>query len=227
VSSSTAEAAGRLPVVILLSGSGSNFAAIAAAAAAGTLPIEVRAAVSDRPAAFGLERARALGIAAAAVPVAGYADRAAHDAALAACIDAYRPALVICAGYMRIFTPGFVTRYADRMLNIHPSLLPEFRGLNTHRRALEAGARWHGCSVHFVTEELDGGPVIAQAPVPVLPGDTVETLSARVHRAEHKLYPTVIGWYASGRLRSSGGRVTLDGQPLTTPVRLEQLDAAD
>jgi phosphoribosylglycinamide formyltransferase-1 len=225
VSSSTAEATGHLPVVILLSGSGSNFAAIAAAARAGTLPIDVRAAVSDRPAAFGLERARALGIPAEAVPVAGYADRAAHDAALAARIDAYRPALVVCAGYMRIFTPAFVARYADRMLNIHPSLLPEFRGLHTHQRALEAGARWHGCSVHFVTEELDGGPLVAQAPVPVLPGDTVETLSARVHRAEHKLYPTVIGWFASGRLRSSAGRVTLDGAPLTTPVRLENLHA--
>ena len=227
MSSSTAEIAGRLPVVVLLSGSGSNFAAIAAAARAGTLPIELRAAVSDRPAAFGLERARSLGIPAEAVPVAGFPDRAAHDAALAARIDAYRPALVVCAGYMRIFTPAFVARYADRMLNIHPSLLPEFRGLDTHRRALAAGVHRHGCSVHFVTDELDGGPLVAQAPVPVLPGDTVETLSARVHRAEHKLYPTVIDWFARGRLRSSGGRVMLDGQPLATPIRMEGLDAED
>lgn len=227
MSSSTAEATGRLPVVVLLSGSGSNFAAIAAAARAGTLPVDVRAAVSDRPAAFGLERARALGIPAEAVPVAGFADRAAHDAALAERIDAYRPALVICAGYMRIFTPAFVARYADRLLNIHPSLLPEYRGLDTHQRALAAGARRHGCSVHFVTDELDGGPVVAQAPVAVLPGDTEETLSARVHRAEHRLYPTVIGWYAAGRLRSRDGHVTLDGAPLTAPVRLENLDAAD
>ena len=146
--------------------------------------------------------------------------------ALAARIDAYRPALVVCAGYLRIFTAGFVAHYADRMLNIHPSLLPAYRGLNTHQRALDAGERWHGCSVHFVTEELDGGPLVAQAPVPVLPGDTVETLSARVHRAEHKLYPMVIGWFATGRLRSRDGRVTLDGQPLATPVRLENLDAA-
>jgi phosphoribosylglycinamide formyltransferase 1 len=225
VSSSTAEAAGRLPVVILLSGSGSNFAAIAAAARAGTLPVEIRAALSDRPTAFGLERARALGIPAQAVPVAGFADRAAHDAALAASIDAYRPGLVVCAGYLRIFTPAFVARYADRMLNIHPSLLPEFRGLNTHQRALAAAVRWHGCTVHFVTDELDGGPLVAQAPVPVLPGDTEDSLSARVHRAEHRLYPTVIGWFATGRLRSSAGRVTLDGRPLTAPVRLENLDA--
>ena len=145
MSSSTAETTGRLPVVILLSGSGSNFAAIAAAAGAGSLPIDVRAAVSDRPAAFGLERARALGIPAEAVPVAGYADRAAHNVALAARIDTYQPALVVCAGYMRIFTAAFVEHYADRMLNIHPSLLPEFRGLHTHERALETGARWHGC----------------------------------------------------------------------------------
>jgi len=227
VSSSTARPAGPLPVVVLLSGSGSNFAAIAAAARAGTIAIDVRAAISDRPAAYGLERARALGIAAEAVPVASYPDRAAHDRALAACIDRFQPQLVVCAGYMRIFSPAFVAHYADRMLNIHPSLLPELRGLDTHRRALEAKAAWHGCSVHFVTDELDGGPLVAQAPVRVLPGDTVETLSARVHRAEHKLYPTVIGWYASGRLRSSGGRVTLDGQPLITPIRLEQLDAGD
>ncbi len=225
MSSSTAEAARRLPVVILLSGSGSNFAAIAAAAGHGALPIELRAAVSDRPAAYGLVRARALGIPAQAVPVTGHADRAAHNVALAACIDAYRPELVVCAGYMRIFSAAFVEHYADRMLNIHPSLLPEYRGLNTHQRALEAGARWHGCSVHFVTEELDGGPLVAQAPVPVLPGDTVETLSARVHRAEHRLYPTVIGWYATGRLRSTAGVVTLDGEPLSTPVRLENLHA--
>jgi len=225
VSSSTAEPAGRLPVVVLLSGSGSNFAAIAAAARSGALPIDLRAAVSDRPAAFGLERARALGIAAEAVPVRDFPDRDAHDAALAARIDAYRPALVVCAGYMRIFTAALVARYADRMLNIHPSLLPEFRGLNTHQRALDAGARWHGCSVHFVTEELDGGPLVAQAPVPVLPGDTVDSLSARVHRAEHRLYPMVIGWYATGRLRSHAGRVTLDGAPLAAPLRLENLDA--
>ena len=126
---------------------------------------------------------------------------------------------------MRIFTSAFVARYADRMLNIHPSLLPEYRGLDTHRRALAAGARWHGCSVHFVTDELDGGPLVAQAPVPVLPGDTEQSLSARVHRAEHKLYPTVIGWFATRRLRSRGGQLTLDGAPLTTPVRLENLYA--
>jgi phosphoribosylglycinamide formyltransferase-1 len=224
VSSSTPERPGPLPVVVLLSGSGSNFAAIALAARAGKLPVEVRAALSDQPAAYGLERARTLGIPAESVAAAGFADRAAHDAALASRIDAYDPALVVCAGYMRIFTPAFVARYADRMLNIHPSLLPEFRGLHTHRRALAAGIRWHGCSVHFVTDELDGGPLVAQAPVPVLPGDSEDSLAARVHRAEHKLYPTVIGWYATARLRCRAGQVTFDGVPLARPIRLEHLD---
>ena len=225
MSSSTAEAGGRLPVVVLLSGNGSNFAAIAAAARAATLPIEIRAVLSDRPEARGLERARALGIPAEAVMAEGFADRARHDAALAARVDARQPALVVLAGYMRILGAAFVARYADRMLNIHPSLLPELRGLDTHRRALAAGVATHGCSVHFVTDLLDGGPLVAQAPVPVLAGDTAESLSARVQRAEHRLYPTVIGWYATGRLRSIEGRVILDGRPLDTPVRLEHLDA--
>ena len=207
--------------MVLLSGSGTNFAALAAAAAGGCPSIDIRAAVSDRPGAFGLERARALGIPAVAVPPASYPDRAAHDAALIAHIDAHRPALVVLAGYMRIFTPAFVAHYADRMLNIHPSLLPAYTGLHTHRRALADRAAVHGCTVHFVTDELDGGPLVAQAPVAVLAGDTEQTLAARVHRAEHQLYPTVIDWYATGRLRSIAGAVTLDGKPLPQPLRLE------
>ena len=226
MSSSTAEAAGRLPVVVLLSGSGSNFAAIAAAARAATLPIDIRAVFSDRAAAGGLERARALGIPAAAEPAGDFADRARHDAALAERIDDCEPALVVLAGYMRVLSAAFVARYADRMLNIHPALLPEFRGLDTHRRALAAGASRHGCSVHFVTDELDAGPLVAQAPVAVLPQDTVESLAARVQRAEHRLYPMVIGWYATGRLRSRAGQIEFDGRPLGTPIRLENLDAA-
>lgn len=224
VSPSKAEPARRLPIVVLLSGSGSNFAAIAAAAGNGSLAVDVRAAISDRPAAFGLERARKLGIPGVAVPIADYPDREQHDVGLARAIDHYQPALVVCAGYLRIFSAPFVQHFADRMLNIHPSLLPAYRGLHTHRRVLADRGRWHGCSVHFVTEELDGGPLVAQAPVPVLPDDTEAALSARVHRAEHRLYPTVIGWYASGRLRCEHGRALLDGQPLETPVRLEHLD---
>jgi phosphoribosylglycinamide formyltransferase-1 len=227
VSSSTAERHGRLPVVVLLSGSGTNFAAIAAAAADGRLPIEIRAVVSDRPAAFGLERARALGIPAIAVPPRDYPDRATHDLALIECIDSHDPALVVLAGYMRIFTPAFVARYADRMLNIHPSLLPAYTGLDTHRRALADGVKWHGCTVHYVTEQLDGGPLVAQAPVPVLPGDTEDALAQRVHRAEHQLYPTVIDWVATGRLRADRNLVTLDGEPLVEPVRLEYANVVD
>ena len=213
--------------MVLLSGSGTNFAAIAAAAGDGRLAIDIRAVVSDRPAAFGLERARALGIPAIAVPPREYPDRATHDLALIERIDAYQPALVVLAGYMRIFTPAFVARYTDRMLNIHPSLLPAYTGLHTHRRALEDGARWHGCTVHYVTDELDGGPLVAQAPVPVLASDTEDSLAQRVHRAEHQLYPAVIDWVATGRLRSARNIVTLDGRPLSAPVRLEYSNVAN
>ena len=128
---------------------------------------------------------------------------------------------------MRIFTPAFVARYADRMLNIHPSLLPAYTGLHTHRRALEDGAKWHGCTVHYVTDELDGGPLVAQAPVPVVAGDSEDSLAQRVHRAEHQLYPTVIDWVATGRLCSARNVVTLDGRPLTAPLRLEYPNVAD
>jgi phosphoribosylglycinamide formyltransferase-1 len=212
-------------VVILLSGSGSNFAAIAAAAQAGKLPIDLRAAVSDRPAAYGLERARALGINAIAVPTSDYPDRAAHDEALIAAMDRHDPDLIVCAGYMRIFTPALVHHYAGRMLNIHPSLLPAYKGLHTHRRALADHAEVHGCSVHYVTEELDGGPVVGQAEVPVLVTDTEDSLAERVHKAEHRLYPEIIGWHAAGRLRMVDGIAHLDGQALQTPVRWSYPDA--
>ena len=227
MSSSTADRGGRLPVVVLLSGTGTNFSAIAAAARSGELPIDIRAVISDRPAAGGLARARALDIHTESVAPGDHPDRAAHDAALAVRIDAHGPALIVLAGYLRIFVPAFVAHYTDRMLNIHPSLLPQYRGLNTHRRALADGVAEHGCTVHFVVDELDGGPLIAQAPVAVLPGDTEDTLAARVHLAEHRLYPMVIGWFAAGRLKSAGGHVTLDGRPLAMPVKLEGLDARD
>jgi phosphoribosylglycinamide formyltransferase-1 len=219
------EASRKIRVVVLLSGSGSNFAAIAAAANAGTLPVEIVAALSDRPTAFGLERARSLGIAAIAVPPKDYADRAAHDRALSKAIDSFTPDLVVCAGYMRIFSAEFVRHYAGRMLNIHPSLLPAYKGLDTHRRAIEDGIAVHGCSVHYVTEELDGGPVVGQASVPILAKDTVESLAERVHHAEHRLYPEVIGWYATGRLKMDGQVVLLDGAPISQPVHRSYADA--
>jgi phosphoribosylglycinamide formyltransferase-1 len=223
-SSSQADDASRLPIAVLLSGEGSNFGAIAAAANAGSLPVDIRLALSDRPAARGLERARALGIRAEALAPGDFRDRTAHDLAMQGRIDAVGARLVVLAGYMRIFDPGFIGHYAGRLLNIHPSLLPAYRGLHTHRRALADGAKWHGCTVHFVTDELDGGPLIAQARVPVRAGDDELRLASRVHTREHELYPQVIGWFARGRLRETNGRAWLDGQPLDAPLVLEDRD---
>ncbi len=209
----------RLRLVVLISGSGSNLQAIIDACAGGTIEGEVVAVISNRPDAYGLERARRAGIRAEVLDHTGFADREAFDHALIERIDTHRPDLVILAGFMRILTPISVQHYNGRLLNIHPSLLPDFQGLHTHRRALEAGHTLHGASVHFVTEELDGGPVILRAEVPVLPGDDEQTLAARVLEQEHRIYPTVIQWFAEGRLRlDSTHRVLLDGKWLPGPV---------
>ncbi len=213
-------------MAVLLSGEGTNFAAIANAAASGEIPIDIVSVLSDRPGARGLERARALGVRTVALPPKSFPDRAAHDAALIAAIDASGARLVVLAGYMRIFQPAFIARYAGRLLNIHPSLLPAYRGLDTHRRAIADGTPWHGCTVHFVTDELDGGPLIAQARVPVHAADTPDSLATRVHAREHVLYPRVIGWYASGRLKARDGTVWFDGEPLSAPLVLEDTDAS-
>lgn len=223
MSSSTAEARKRL--AILISGGGSNMVAITKACAANAIAARVVLVASDVPEAPGLQRARDLGVPATAIDRrahvrGGRHDRESFEAALGAQIDAARPDFVILAGFMRVLSPGFVRRYAGRMLNIHPSLLPRYKGLDTHQRVLAAGDPEHGASVHFVTAELDGGPLIAQYPVPVQNGDTVASLSARVHAGEHMLYPMVIQWLASGRLRWNGGEPTLDGQRLEAPVRL-------
>jgi phosphoribosylglycinamide formyltransferase 1 len=214
----------RLPIVVLISGQGTNLVAIHAASRSG-LPVEIRGVLSDRPAALGLERARALGIPTVALPPADYPDRARHDAALADRIAAFEPALVVLAGYMRILTPDFVRRFAGRLLNIHPSLLPKYPGLHTHRRALEAGDREHGATVHFVTDQLDGGPPVARVLVRVRDDDNEHTLSARVQAREHMLYPVVLGWFAAGRLACREGQAWLDGNPLHAPVTLEESDA--
>ncbi|WP_353092222.1 phosphoribosylglycinamide formyltransferase [Methylibium sp.] len=181
-------------IVILISGRGSNMEAIVEACAAQAWPARVAAVISNRADAAGLDYAAARGIATAVVEHRTYADREGFDAALAQAIDAQAPDVVVLAGFMRILTPGFVQRYAGRLLNIHPSLLPAFTGLHTHRRAIEAGCKLAGATVHYVTAELDHGPIVAQAAVPVLPGDTEQTLAARVLTSEHRLYPMAVRW---------------------------------
>jgi phosphoribosylglycinamide formyltransferase-1 len=215
----------RLPVVVLISGGGTNLQALIDAAAAGQ-PFAITGVVSNRPGAFGLTRAARAGIPTAVVDHAAYPDRESFEAALADCIDGFAPRLVCLAGFMRILTPGFVARYHGRMLNIHPSLLPKYRGLHTHQRALDAGDAEHGATVHFVTEELDGGPRILVARVPVLAGDTAEVLAARVLAQEHRIYPLAVRWCAEGRLRLGPAGAELDGRGLAEPVALETLEPA-
>jgi len=200
-----------MPVVILISGRGSNLAAILAAIDAGTLPIRVSAVISNNPRAAGLETARAAGVATEIVDHRDYPDRPGFDTALMRAIDRFDPHLVVLAGFMRILGDDFIRHYAGRLMNIHPSLLPKFKGLDTHARALAAGETRHGASVHFVTPAVDGGPVIAQAAVPVRPGDTPGTLAARVLAEEHRILPQAIAWFAEGRLSVRDGRVLLDG----------------
>jgi phosphoribosylglycinamide formyltransferase-1 len=209
-----------LRVVVLVSGRGSNLKAIAARADAGELPIRIEAVISDRADAGALEWARDRGIPAAVLSPRDFADREAYGRALGDLVEGYAPQLVVLAGFMRILSDEFVLRFSGRMLNIHPSLLPRYPGLHTHRRALEAGDAEHGASVHFVTPELDGGPVVLQARVPVLPGDDEDTLAARVLREEHVIYPRCVGWFAAGRLALRDGTVWLDGRPLDAPVML-------
>jgi phosphoribosylglycinamide formyltransferase-1 len=211
--------AATLPIVVLISGEGSNLQAILDQAQRDRL-IEVRAVIASRGDAHGLKRARLAGIPAHALPVSEYPDRERYDAALSECIDRYHPELIVLAGFMRILTDGFVNRYRGRLINIHPSLLPKYPGLHTHRRALEAGDREHGCSVHFVTEALDGGPVIAQARVPVLPGDTEMRLKARVQSVEHRLYPQTLNWFAAHRVKLESAQVLFDNAPLRQPKML-------
>lgn len=212
-------------LAVLLSGRGSNLGAILDAAHAGSLGCIPVLVVSNRPDAGGLERAAAAGIPTALVDHRRYADRAAFEAALGAVLDDAGVDLVALAGFMRVLTAPFVARYPGRLVNIHPSLLPAYPGLDTHARALAAGDAWHGASVHYVTAEVDGGPVIAQVRVPVRPGDTPPVLAARVLRSEHRLYPAVLAWLAAGRVVLRDGRVWMDGAPLPAPVRLA--DVAD
>ena len=201
-------------LAVLISGGGTNLQAILDAIGDGRLPAEVALVVSNRADAGGLERARKAGVPAAVVPHRDYPDRESFDRALISTLDPARPDTVVLAGFMRILTPVLVNHYRGRMINIHPSLLPRHRGLHTHERALAEGDTEHGCSIHFVTEELDGGPLIAQARVPVQTNDTVETLSKRVQEKEHELYPLVLRWRAENRLRLTEQGAELDGRLL-------------
>ena len=208
-----------LPVVILISGTGSNMCRMAELMQAGQLPIDIKAVISDRADAKGLSTAKSMGIATASLNPKTFATRSEFDAALAEKVLSYQPELVILAGFMRILSPEFVAQFSDRMLNIHPSLLPKYPGLHTHQRTLEAGDQEHGASVHFVTTELDGGPVVIQAKIPVLDHDTVDTLAKRVLQQEHQIYPLAVMLFASGRLQSREGTAWLDGRPLTEPLQ--------
>ncbi|MCP4993703.1 MAG: phosphoribosylglycinamide formyltransferase [Gammaproteobacteria bacterium] len=210
-----------MPLVVLISGSGSNLQAIIDGAEDGTLPAEIKAVISNKAEAYGLVRAEKAGVETRVLDHREFEDRDTYDQALGKLVDEFQPGLVILAGFMRILTPGFVRRFNGRMLNIHPSLLPRHRGLHTHQRAIEAGDPIHGASVHFVTEELDGGPIILQVKVPVEAGDDESTLAARVLTQEHVIYPTVIRWFAQSRLKMERNGVMMDNQLLDQPLSME------
>lgn len=197
-------------VAILISGRGSNMAALIGAAKEADHPATIVGVISDKPDAAGLLAAQAAGIPTAVVERGSHADKQAHDAAIDAELARFGAEVVALAGYMRLLSPAFTERWQGRLINIHPSLLPGLKGLDTHRRALEAGLRIHGCSVHFVTADMDDGPLIAQAAVPVLAEDTEETLAARVLKAEHRLYPKALAMVCEGRARMEGGRTVYD-----------------
>jgi phosphoribosylglycinamide formyltransferase-1 len=204
---------------VLVSGGGTNLQAFIDAVAEGGLDLDLAVVVSNNPQAGALDRARRAGIAAECVCNADYAGRAEFDAALAATVDRYEPDLLILAGFMRILTDAFVKRYEGRILNIHPSLLPRFPGLETHQRAIDGGDRVHGSTVHFVTAELDAGPPIMQGRISVLPEDTAHTLARRVQAIEHKIYPATVALIAAGRLTCDDGKAWLDGAPLLEPLQ--------
>lgn len=216
-----------VPLVVLISGSGSNLQAIMDTVARGGVNAEIRAVISNRAQAYGLERARSAGIHTEVLDHRTHEGRTDFDRELRRRIEAFEPGLVVLAGFMRILTEEMTTPFEGRILNIHPSLLPRYRGLHTHERVLKAQESRHGCSVHFVTNELDGGPVIIQATVPVLPKDTSERLAARVLEKEHIIYPLAVRWYCTGRLRLHGHRVNLDGRPLEAPIQLGDVPAAE
>jgi len=215
-------------IVVLISGSGSNLQALIDAQAHNQLSGKIVAVISNEPDAYGLTRAHDAGIDAVVLPHREYDSREAYDGALIKVIERHQPDVIVLAGFMRILTPRFVQRFLGRMLNIHPSLLPAYQGLNTHARVLADGASEHGCSVHFVTEELDGGPVAIQAALKITADDTQATLKEKVHAREHLILPIAVNWFLDGRLQYSGTGATLDGIALPPEgLRLSHEDAAD
>ena len=203
----------KLKVGVLISGRGSNMAALIRAADAADYPAEIACVVSNKADAPGLAIAAAAGVPTAVVSHRDHPDREAFDHAVSAELERHGVGFVVLAGFMRIFSPWFPTHWAGRLINIHPSLLPAFKGMHVHRQALDAGVRLSGCTAHLVTPDLDSGPIIAQAAVPVLPDDTEETLSARILRQEHRLYPLVVRWFAEGRIAVEGEKVAVNGVP--------------
>jgi phosphoribosylglycinamide formyltransferase-1 len=217
----------RARIVVLISGEGTNLQALIDAIANGSLPAQIALVASNREAARGLSRARMAGIPAQHFSTARGSDRNSYDAALGNLVAAHAPDLVVLAGFMRILGTSFVHRFRGRMFNIHPSLLPKYPGLDTHRRVLASGDRQHGATVHFVTADLDAGPPIVQYRFSVRPEDDVESLAARVHVGEHLILPRAVDWFVSGRLRLDSLGVMLDGQRLDSPVIVEEGQHAD
>jgi phosphoribosylglycinamide formyltransferase-1 len=207
-------------VVVLLSGTGSNLQALIDSTRTGDSPLRIAAVISNRSDAYGLQRARDAGIDTRSLDHKAFDGREAFDSSLIELIDAFNPKLVVLAGFMRILSADFVRHYEGRLLNIHPSLLPKYKGMHTHQRALDADDSEHGCSVHFVTEELDGGPLVVQAVVPVESGDSAQTLAQRVHTQEHRIYPLAVRWFAEGRLILGDQGALLDGQLLAASGHL-------
>ncbi|MCC5450380.1 phosphoribosylglycinamide formyltransferase [Rheinheimera sp. UJ51] len=214
-------------IVVLISGNGSNLQAIIDGCAKGTIPGKITGVIANKASAYGLQRATAAGIATRVVSHKDYSDRASYDRALQQAIEGFAPSLVVLAGFMRILTPAFVQHFSGKLLNIHPSLLPKYQGLDTHQRAIDAGDTEHGCSVHFVTEQLDGGPVILQAKVPIFPGDDASTVAERVHEQEHLIYPLVVRWFCQNRLQQRGNEAWLDGNLLSVQGYAEDEDDSE
>jgi phosphoribosylglycinamide formyltransferase-1 len=208
----------RCKTAVLVSGSGTNLQAFIDRVGRGALDLELSVVFSNNPDAFGLERARNAGIPTACIEHGNFADRDSFDRAVAAKLDEWQPDLLVLAGFMRILSAAFVTHYAGKILNIHPALLPAYPGLNTHQRVLDAGDTWHGSTVHFVTEELDGGPRILQGRLPVDAGETAEQLATRVQTVEHQIYPEAAGWVGEGRVEFRDGKTWIDGSVADQPV---------